>query len=63
VGEAGDGQRLYILDSNDVPLGYILMGGDVLYSMDGKRMGKVREDMTIGELKRLLLKGRTKYIV
>jgi hypothetical protein len=63
VGEEEDAQRLYILDSNGVPLGYILMGGDILYSMDDKRVGKVAEDMTIGELKMLLLKGRTKYIV
>ena len=50
------------MDSNGVPLGYVFMGGDVLYSMEGKRISEVSEDVTIGELKKILLRERTLYI-
>jgi len=62
MGEKGDGPRLYIMDSNGVPLGYVFMGGGILYSMEGKRISEVSEDVTIGELKKILLRERTLYI-
>jgi hypothetical protein len=62
MGEKGDEQRLYIMDSNGVPLGYVFMGGDILYSMEGKRISEVSEDVTIGELKKILLREKTLYI-
>jgi len=58
----GDGQRLYILDASGVPLGYVFMGGNVLYSMDGKRVTDISEDITIKELKRILLRRKTWYV-
>jgi hypothetical protein len=63
MGEKGDEKRLYIMDSNGVPLGYVFMGGDILYSMEGKRISEVSEDVTIEELKKILLRERTLYIV
>ena len=62
VGKGVRGQKLYILDSNGVPLGYVFMGGRILYSMDGGKVSKVLEDMTIEELRRILIRGRTWYI-
>ena len=57
-----DEQRLYIMDSNGVPVGYLFMGGNILYSMDGKIVVKVSEEMTIEGLKRILTRGMTQYI-
>lgn len=55
-------QKLYIMDSNGLPIGYVFMGGSILYSIDGRRMKEVSQDMTVGELQAVLLKERTWYI-
>jgi len=59
---AKDEQRLYIIDSNGLPIGYLFMGGSTLYAMDGKIVAKVSMAMTIEELKRVLTEGVTQYI-
>lgn len=55
-------QKLYIIDSNGLPIGYVFMGGSILYSIDGRRMKEISQDMTVGELQAALLKERTWYI-
>jgi hypothetical protein len=55
-------QKLYIMDSNGLPIGYVFMGGSVLYSIDGRKMKEVSQDMTVGELQAIILKERTWYI-
>jgi len=62
MGKGKEERRLYILDSNGAPIGYVFMGGNTLYSMEGKSIRTISGNMTIGELKRILLKGRTWYI-
>ncbi|MCJ7630808.1 hypothetical protein MUP77_00170 [Candidatus Bathyarchaeota archaeon] len=55
-------QKLYILDSNGLPIGYVFMRGNVLYSIDGRAIKEVPNEATIGELKAALLKEITWYI-
>lgn len=57
-----DVQKIFILDSNDIPIGYVLMGGNILYSMDDKRVADITKDMTIEELRKILQIERTHYI-
>ena len=55
-------QKLYIMDSNGIPIGYVFMGGSVLYSIDGKRMKDISQDTTVLELQAVLMKEKTWYI-
>lgn len=55
-------QKLYIIDSNGLPIGYVFMRGNVLYSIDDRVIKEVPDEATIGELKATLLKERTRYI-
>ncbi len=55
-------QKLYIMDSNGLPIGYVFMRGNVLYSIDNRVIKEVQDESTIKELKAALLKERIWYV-
>ncbi len=55
-------QKLYIMDSNGLPMGYVFMNEDVLYSLDDKVVKQVSKDTTLSQLQETLTKEKTPYI-